>query len=85
MKILNVLILDDDLTQLELLKVMFEQIDYPPCKTVFTSNADDFFSYLSQTHFDLVISDYFMPDISGSDVLKRVKIEKISYSLYLNL
>lgn len=76
MKILNVLILDDEQTQLELMKVMFEQIDYPPCKTVFTTNANDFFPHLSGAHFDLVITDYFMPDISGSDVLKRVKIEK---------
>ena len=76
MKILNVLILDDDPTQLELLKVMFRQIEYPPCNTIYTSNGKDFFSRLSQSHYDLVISDYFMPDISGSDVLERIKIEK---------
>ncbi len=76
MKILNVLILDDDPTQLELLKVMFEQINYPPCKAVFTSNGEEFFSYLSQAPYDLVISDYFMPDITGGEVLNKVKIEK---------
>lgn len=76
MKVLNVLILDDDPTQLELLKLMFEKIEYPPCNTVFTSNGDDFFSRLSQTPYDLVISDYFMPDITGGEVLNKVKIEK---------
>ena len=76
MKILNVLILDDDPTQLELLKVMFEQINYPPCKAVFTSNGEEFFSHLSQAPYDLVISDYFMPDITGGEVLNKVKIEK---------
>lgn len=76
MKILNILILDDDITQLELLKLMFEKIDYPPCNPVFTSNEKEFFSYLSQSPYDLVISDYFMPDITGREVLNKVKIEK---------
>ncbi|MDA3938853.1 MAG: sigma-54 dependent transcriptional regulator [Spirochaetia bacterium] len=76
MKILNILILDDDPTQLELLKLMFEKIEYPPCNPVFTSNEKDFFSELSQAPYDLVISDYFMPDITGREVLDKVKIEK---------
>ncbi len=76
MKILNVLILDDDPTQLELLRVMFERIDYPPCKSTYTLTGDDFFSALSEAPYDLVISDYFMPDISGREVLDRVKLEK---------
>jgi DNA-binding NtrC family response regulator len=76
MKILNVLILDDDPTQLELLKLMFEQIEYPPCKPVFTSKGDEFFSCLSQAPFDLIITDYFMPDITGREVLHKVKLEK---------
>ena len=76
MKVLNVLILDDDITQLELLKLMLEKIDYPPCNPVFTSNEKDFFSNLSQSPYDLVISDYFMPDITGREVLNKVKIEK---------
>ncbi|RLD29556.1 MAG: two-component system response regulator [Bacteroidetes bacterium] len=76
MKILNILILDDDPTQLELLKLMFEKIEYPPCNSDFTSNGDDFFSRLSQNPYDLVISDYFMPDITGGEVLNKVKIEK---------
>lgn len=78
MKILNVLILDDDPTQLELLRAMFEEMDYPPCHTVFTSSGNDFFSKLSQKPFDLVITDYFMPDITGADILHKVKIEKPS-------
>lgn len=76
MKVLNVIVLDDEITQLELLKIMFEKIEYPPCKTTFTSRGDEFFSHLSQSPFDLVISDYFMPDISGKEILKQVKIEK---------
>ncbi len=76
MKILNVLILDDDPTQLELLRVMLEQVSYPPVNPVFTSTGDEFFSLLSLSHFDLVVTDYFMPDISGDGILERVKIEK---------
>ncbi len=76
MKILNILVLDDDPTQIELLKVMFENIEYPPCKTIYTSNGNDFFTYLSRDPYDLVISDYFMPDITGREVLNKVKIEK---------
>ncbi len=76
MKILNILILDDDPTQLELLKIMFQQIQYPPINPAFTSTGEDFFSILSLSHFDLVITDFFMPDISGGDILERVKIEK---------
>ena len=70
MKILNVLILDDDPVQLELLKVMFEKIEYPPCNAVFTVDGTDFFSHFSNNPFDLVISDYFMPDISGNEILE---------------
>ena len=76
MKVLTILVLDDDSTQLELLKVMFEKIEYPPCKTHFTTSGKDFFSYLSASHYDLVITDYFMPDFTGKEILKRVKIEK---------
>jgi DNA-binding NtrC family response regulator len=76
MKILNILILDDDPTQLELLKLMFEKIEYPPCNPVFTSNEKDFFSELSQAPYDLVNSDYFIPDITGIELLYKVKIEK---------
>jgi DNA-binding NtrC family response regulator len=76
MKVLNILIIDDEVTQLELLKIMFEKIDYPPCNTTFTSNEADFFSNLSQKPYDLVISDYFMPEISGSEILNKVKIGK---------
>ena len=76
MKILNILILDDDIIQLELLKLMFEELEYPPCKPVFTSNEKEFFSLLSRAPYDLVIRDYFMPDITGREVLDKVKIEK---------
>ena len=76
MKVLNVLILDDDPTQLELLKLMFIEIEYPPCNPVFTTNGEEFFSHLSQAPYDLVITDYFMPDITGREVLNKVKIEK---------
>ncbi len=76
MKILNILILDDDQTQLELLKIMFDKLEYPPCNPVFTSNGNDFFSKLSLSPYDLVITDYFMPDITGGEVLNKVKIEK---------
>lgn len=51
-------------------------MEFPPCNPVFTSNEKEFFSKLSQAPYDLVISDYFMPDITGREVLKKVKIEK---------
>ncbi len=76
MKILNVLILDDDQTQLELMKVMFDKIEYPPCKPVFTSTLTNFSAQFRSFPFDLVITDYFMPDTSGSDVLVLVKRER---------
>lgn len=76
MKILNILILDDDLTQLELLKVMFSRIEYPRCNPVFTSNASTFSEKLLSFPFDLVITDYFMPDKSGSEILHLVKKER---------
>ena len=76
MKILNILVIDDDPTQIELFKGLFEKIDYPPCKVSYTVNSDQFFSTLSNSHIDLVITDYFMPDITGRGILERVKKEK---------
>ncbi len=76
MKILNVLIIDDDPTQLELFKLMFEKLDYPPCKATYASDGGKIISILSEAHIDLVISDYFMPDITGKEVLEKVKAEK---------
>ncbi len=76
MKILNILILDDDLTQLELLKAMFSRIEYPRCNPVFTADAASFSEQLASFPFDLVITDYYMPDKSGSEILDLVKNER---------
>ena len=69
----KVLVVDDDVTQLERLKLYPEHIDYPQVDLKTAETVSQAKQELSQTAFDLVLTDYRLPDGSGLDLLQHIK------------
>lgn len=70
----KILLVDDEVINIFILKNQLESIDYE------TSSAQDGYSALQmieKLNFDLVLLDLMMPEISGYDVLKKIR-EKYS-------
>ena len=66
----NILVIDDEEMIRELLKDTFEKEKY----TVETAeNGDEAFKMISSNDFDLVITDIRLPDISGMEILEKIK------------
>ncbi|MGB0415869.1 MAG: sigma-54-dependent transcriptional regulator [Coraliomargarita sp.] len=66
----TVLILDDDTDFNSLLTDIFEQADY-----VVTSLEDpiEAVEVFSENHYDLVVTDYKMPEMTGAEFMKEIK------------
>ncbi len=73
MKDLRILAIDDDPTQLNLLKVIIEEISYPDCEITLTESFSEFQELINNSSFDLVFSDYYLPDTTGKEILSFVK------------
>lgn len=69
----KVLVVDDDVTQLERLKLYPEHIEYPHVDLKTAETVSQAKQELSQTAFDLVLTDYRLPDGSGLDLLQYIK------------
>ncbi len=66
----NILVIDDEELIRELLKDTFEKEKY----TVETAeNGEQAFKMISSDDFDLVITDIRLPDISGMEILEKIK------------
>jgi len=70
---LNILAIDDDPIQLSLLETIFGGIKYPECSITTAGTYDEFKKAFDRGNFDLVLSDYYMPDTSGKEILNHVK------------
>ncbi len=70
---LHVLLVDDDRTQLELLKTICSSMEYPKVCVKAAETAVDALATLSAFQVDLVLTDYRLPDSNGLEVLGRVK------------
>ncbi len=70
---LNILAIDDDPIQLSLLETIFGGIKYPECSITTAETYDEFKKAFDKGNFDLVLSDYYMPDTSGKEILNHVK------------
>jgi DNA-binding NtrC family response regulator len=70
---LNVLFIDDDSTQLTLLGVLCKGIDYPRIESQSAETGSEGLALLQKEQFDLVLTDYRLPDMTGLEVLKSVK------------
>ncbi len=70
-KVMNILIVDDDLKLADLLKIHLLSIGGIYCRTV--DSAVNALDYLERDEFDVVISDYRMPEMDGLQLMKIIK------------
>ena len=71
----TILAIDDDNTQLELLKVFTESIDFPKIKYLSAETGEKGLQLIRKRSVDLVLTDYRLPDLSGMEVLEQIKQE----------
>lgn len=70
LKKIRILIVDDDETLILLIKTILTNGEIA-CETA--NNGNEALSYIRENHFDLVFTDIHMPDMSGFDLLKKIK------------
>lgn len=80
--ILKILHVDDDPTQLQMMKLVFEQLDHSvhieSCKSPF-----DAVKLVAEVGFDCVVSDYVMPGMNGIQLAEKIfGIKDIPFILY---
>lgn len=68
-----VLAIDDDFTQIELLKDFIKGIEYPSVNLSTATSVAEALQLLETGAFDLVLTDYRLPDGSGLEILQYIK------------
>ncbi len=71
----KILIVDDDINLCTVLKDELIEVGYD---ADFVNNGDSAFDYLSRKQADLILLDLKMPGKDGFDVLRELKVKKIS-------
>lgn len=66
----SILLVEDDLFIRDLYK---RQLDLAGFQTDSTATATEALQKVSQTHFDIILLDIMLPDMSGIDILKSLK------------
>ena len=69
----TILAIDDDHSQLELLKLMVNNIPFPAIELLTAETAEAGLAQLSRHTVDLVLTDFRLPDRNGMEVLEEVK------------
>ncbi len=82
---LKVLLIDDEPFILQGLKVLvdWEAEDYEVVKTA--ENGKDALAYLKENEVDLIISDIKMPEMSGLELMEKIRKDKISDAYFVIL
>ena len=79
---LKVLHVDDDPTQLQMMKLFFDQLD----KSIHVVTCDsplEAVKLVAEDGFDCVVSDYVMPEMNGIELAERIiSIKNIPFILY---
>jgi DNA-binding NarL/FixJ family response regulator len=68
----RVLLVDDDIEFLDVARILFDQKD-PDMELIVSASVKDALQKLEREKFDIVISDYLMPDASGLDLLEALR------------
>ena len=78
----KILIVDDDLELLTILKAIFDSIDY---NTVITNNAKDALKIIKQenSNISLVISDIVMPEMNGIKLIQSIQNKDLNIKYIL--
>lgn len=71
---MNVLIVDDFATMRRIVKNLLKELGYVNFDEA--EDGNDAFSKLQSRNFDMVISDWNMPNCSGLELLKRVRSDE---------
>jgi len=69
---IRVLLVDDDIELLDIARILLQQTD-PDLEIVVSSSVKDALEKLENEEFDVIISDYLMPDSSGLDMLEALR------------
>ncbi len=70
---MTILAIDDDQTQIELLKTFVATFDYPKIEYLSAMSVAEGIKIASEQVVDLVLSDLYLPDGTGFDVLAKMK------------
>lgn len=66
----RLLLIDDDPLQLSMMEAMLKQ---SPLAVTTCNHPDEFFIYLQQQHYDVIITDIQMPAMNGIDLINKIK------------
>lgn len=68
----RVLLVDDDIELLDIARILLQQKN-PDLEIVVSSSVKEALEKLENEEFDIIISDYMMPDSSGLDMLEALR------------
>ena len=74
---MNLLFVDDEPDLLEVSKILINRID-PNINIATATSAEKALEMLEEQHYDVIVSDYQMPEMNGLDLLNSVRNEKMS-------
>jgi DNA-binding response OmpR family regulator len=76
----SVLVVDNELELLELLRIHLEHAGF---QVQLTSSGREALQWLNTRHYDLIILDILMEDVSGFEVLRRIRQQQIETPVLL--
>jgi CheY-like chemotaxis protein len=68
--VLHILVVDDDLAVAQTIVQVLDLLGY---KSIRCSNAMEALSQIESQHFDLVLTDYRMPEMTGLDLVSQLR------------
>jgi len=83
MDALNILLVDDDRNLATTLSHGLRKAMGKAISVIFCSSGPEAFALLATQSFDMVISDFHMPGMSGLDLLKKIRHDHCETSLVL--
>jgi CheY-like chemotaxis protein len=70
MKKINILIIDDEISQCAIIKDIFDELGYI-CATA--NNCDEAVALVKKTNFDIILLDLVLPDKNGVEIFREIK------------